>query len=170
MGLADIAAEVGTTTVSQRERGVAAVDDTSETLADGLAPFGDDLPCTPAAAATLLEAYADGATVGEAGDAAGVAPVTAAKALHLVGVEGVTPLGPTGRRVVRDWLDARLSRADARTLTDASETEFALAVFVETHDPLEGARAVVESALAPGGDAMVEKRDRLADAVGGEEP
>jgi hypothetical protein len=47
-------------------------------------------------------------------------------------------------------------------LTGASDREFALAAFVATHDPVEGAAEAVESALSASGDAMVEKRDALA--------
>jgi hypothetical protein len=164
MGLSEIAAEVGRTTTRQRERGVAAVERRADPET-ALEPFADELPCSVAAAATLLEAFVAGRTVGESAREAGVAPTTGAKALHLVGVEGVCPLGPTGRRVVRDWLAGELGRADALELTGASEREFALAAYVETHDPLDGAREAVEGALAPGGDAMVSKRDNLADVV-----
>jgi hypothetical protein len=162
MGLSDIAAGIETTT-EQRDRGVAAVDGTDRPLRERLDPFAGDLPCT-AAAATVVGAYAGGASVGESAREAAVAPVTAAKTLHLLGVEGVTPLSPTGRRIVRDWLTADVSRADALTLTGASEAEFALAAFVETHDPLPGAREVVEEPLAGGVEAG--PRDCLADALG----
>ncbi|MFB6142738.1 MAG: hypothetical protein ABEJ30_05285 [Halorientalis sp.] len=164
MGLSDIAAGIETTT-RQRDRGVAAVDATDRSLAGRLEAFADDLPCAPGAAAAVVEAYAGGASVGESAREGGVVPVTAAKTLHLLGVEGVTPLSPTGRDVVRDWLSADVSRADAMALTGASEEEFALAAFVETHDPLPGAREVVDEALAPA-DSMVAKRDRLGDALG----
>jgi len=164
MGLSDIAAGV-VTTEEQRDRGVAAVDRTERSLADRLDAVADELPCTPEAAATVAEAYAGGASVGESADAAGVVPVTAARALHRLGVEGVTPLSPTGREVVRDWLDAELSRSDALALTGASEAEFALATYVETHDPVPEARDAVTETLAPD-DSLVAKRDRLGDALG----
>jgi len=164
MALSDIAAGIETTT-EQRERGVAAVDATARSLAARLEAHADSLPCSPDEAATAAESFAGGATVGEAAEAAGVAPVTAAKALHRVGVEGVCPLGPTGRRIVRDWLAGELTRATALALSGADDAEFALASYVETHDPIDDAREAVESALAPDGDAMVEKRDRLADAM-----
>lgn len=164
MGLADIAAGLETTT-EQRDRGVASVDATARSLEAALGEHADALPCSPSEAAALTESFSAGATVGEAGDAASVPSVTAAKTLHRVGVEGVCPLAPTGRRIVRDWLGGELTRADAMALADADAAEFALAAYVETHDPIEGARQAVESALAPGGDAMVEKRDALADAM-----
>ncbi len=164
MGLADIAAGLETTT-EQEDRGVASVDATARSLAAALAEHADALPCGPDAAAELTEAFASGATVGEAAEAAGVPPVTAAKTLHRVGVEGVCPLAPTGRRIVRDWLGGELTRADAMALADADTAEFALAAYVETHDRIEGARRAVENALARDGNAMVEKRDALADAM-----
>lgn len=156
MTLSELAAGLEVT-AEQEDRGVAVVDDTDASLAERLDAFADELPCTPAAAATLVESYTTGTSLGAAAQAAGIAPVTGAKTLHLLG-EGVAPLGPTGREVVRDWLDARLSRADALELTRCDEAEFALAVFVETHDTLPGAREALEGALA------VEPVDPLADA------
>jgi hypothetical protein len=164
MGLSDIAAGLETTT-EQRDRGVAAVDATERSLAARLEDVEADLPCGAAAAASVVDAFASGSTVEEAAEAGAVAPVTAAKALHRVGVEGVSPLSPVGQEILRDWLAADLTRAEALTLADASEAEFALAAYVETHDPIPGAREAVESALAPRGDAIVQKRDRLAGAL-----
>jgi hypothetical protein len=145
MGLGDIAAGVEVTT-EQRDRGVATVDRTDDCLADRLAAHEEALPCSAGTAATVVEQYVGGKSVGAAGRAAGTVPMTAAKTLHLLG-ESVHPLGPTGREVVCDWLAGELSRAEALDLTRATESEFALAVYVETHEPLE-ARAAVEDALA----------------------
>ena len=145
MGLGEIAAGLEVTT-SQQERSVTVVDETDTTIAEQLSPFAESLPCPPETAATVLERYADGASVGEAGRAAGVAPITAAKTLHLLG-EPVSPVGPTGREIVRDWIDGRLSRSDALELAGVSETEFALAAYVETHDPITAAGRAVEGLL-----------------------
>jgi DNA-binding MurR/RpiR family transcriptional regulator len=161
MGLSDIAEGVEVTT-RQRERGVASVDRTAAPLADRLASHADDLPCAAATAADLAEAYASGRSVGDAAEAAGTAPTTAAKCLHRLGFEGLTPFSPLERDVLGDWLDARLSRTEALELTGASEREFALATYVATHDRLPEAAEAVESALSTGEDAMVAKRDALA--------
>ncbi len=161
MGLADIAEGV-TVTTRQRERGVASVDRTTESLASRLAAFDDDLPVSADAAATMAETYAGGASVGDAAEEAGVAPTTAAKTLHRLGFEGLSPFSPLQREMLDDWLAAECSRADALELTGASEREFALAAFVATHEPVEGAAEAVESALSNERDAMVEKRDALA--------
>lgn len=146
MGLADIAAGLEVTT-EQEERGVATVDDTDATLAERLEPFAAELPCESGDAATVIERYAAGGSVGSAGKAAGIAPTTAAKTLHLLG-ENVSPAGPTARDVVRDWIAGDISRSDAETLSRLGPEEFALAAFVETHDPLEEACAAVEGVLA----------------------
>ncbi|RNJ27308.1 DUF7858 family protein [Halosegnis longus] len=159
MSLDDIAAGLAVTT-TQSERGVAVADRTETPLVERLEPVADDLPCTPAAAATLVESYADGASIGDAARAANVAAVTAAKTLHLFG-EDTSPLGPTGRDIVRDWLDARISRTDAKTLTKTDDDAFALAVYVETHDPLPVAETALDSLLA------VEQADPLSDARSG---
>ncbi len=164
MALSDIADGLEITT-PQRERGVATVHDEDRPIARRLERYGDDLPCAPADAAAVVEAFVGGRSVGESARDAGLAPVTAAKALHRLGFDGVTPLSPTGREILRDWLDAELSRSDALALTGASEPEFALATYVETHDPLDGARERVEGALSPRGDAMVEKRDALEETM-----
>jgi hypothetical protein len=73
--------------------------------------------------------------------------------------------GPTGRDLVRDWLAAELSRSEARELAAASEREFALAAYVETHDTLTGAEEAVASVLAPdpGGDPLADTRSDLDD-------
>lgn len=164
MGLSDIAAGIEVTT-EQRDRGVPTVDDTDADLTERLAPWSEALPCTPAATATILETHAAGVSVGETAREAGVAPMTAAKALHRCGVAGVTPLAPTARRVLRDWLAGELSRADAVALTGADEADFALAAYVETHDPVPELAEAAEGVLSPGGDASVRKRDALAETM-----
>ena len=161
MALSDIAEGIEVT-AEQCDRGVPTVDDTDAGLAERLAPHAEALPCTPEAAATLLDAYAGGASVGDAGRAANVAPMTAAKALHRCGRTGVSPLGPTGREVVRDWLAGDLSRTDALTLARVDEAAFALAAYVETHEADPDLADAVEGALEPRGSATVSKRDALA--------
>jgi hypothetical protein len=161
MGLSDIAAGIEITE-TQEESGVATVDATDATLADRLDRFAQQLPCSPTAAATVLERYTAGAAIGPAARAAGVAPMTAAKTLHLLG-ESVSPLSPTGRDVLGDWIAGDLSRTEALELTRLSESEFALATYVETHDPIEDACAAIEGVLAARG---VPER-ALTDAVGG---
>lgn len=165
MGLSDLAGDLAVTT-EQRERRVAVVDTTAADLGTRLAPFAPDLPCTSDQAATLVRAYVAGRSVGDAATAAGLAPVTGAKALHLLG-EPVTPLGPTGRAVVQDWLDATLTRSEAIDLVGESPTTFALAVFIETHDPIEGAASAVATTLTPDASPTVEKRDHLRETMSG---
>jgi len=167
MALSDIAAGLEVT-ATQEARGVATVDATDATLAERLAPFAADLPCSATAAATVLERYVGGGSIEAAGHAAGLAPVTAAKTLHLLG-ESVSPLGPTGRDIVRDWIAGDLSRSEALELTRVGETEFALAAYVETHDPIDDACVAVEGVLAANtsvgdtalGDAMGDATDLL---------
>jgi len=164
VGLSDIAAGLEVTH-EQRDRGVATVDDTDVDLRERLEPHADRLPCDPESAATVLETYADGGPVGATGHEAGVAPVTAAKTLHLLGIDGVSPLSPTAREVCRDWLSGRIGHAEARELTGASETEFALAAFVEAHDPIEGLEGLLERVLTDDAPATVRKRDHLAETM-----
>ncbi|WP_267641134.1 DUF7858 family protein [Haloarchaeobius amylolyticus] len=166
MTLSDIADGLCVTT-EQRDRGVASTDETDRTLAERLAEYETDLPCDAPAAAAVVDAYTGGAAIDAAGHDAGVTPMAAAKVLHLLGLDGVSPLAPAGRRIVRDWLDARVSRADARALTGAGAQEFALAAFVEAHDPLPGAEDVVTGALSRSGNAAVHKRDALAETMHG---
>ncbi len=146
MGLGEIADGIEVTE-AQETRGVATVDDTGSTLDEQLAPFDEELPCSAEDAATVLERYTSGGSVGAAGRAAGVTPMVAAKTLHLLG-ESVSPATPLQREIIDDWLAGDLSRVDARELTQLNETEFALAVYAETHDPLEEACAAVEGVLA----------------------
>lgn len=161
MGLSDIATGL-TVTTRQDDRGVATVDATSAPLEERLAPYADELPCPLADAAALLDAYGAGTSVGAAAGAAGIAPTMAAKVLHRLGVAGVTPLSPLARDVVRDWLDGRLTRSDAVTLSGASEAEFALGAYCETHDPLDGASDVVAAAQEPDGSSALVAADRDA--------
>lgn len=165
MSLEDIAESAGTTTTRQCVRGVATVDGRDGSTADRLAQFSEELPCDPAAAAAVLRSHGRGTPIDESANVANLAPVTAAKTLHRLGVEGVCPLSPTARAILRDWLDGELPRSDALTLTGASETAFALATYVETHDPIEGATEVVGTTAALRGDAMVAKRDELEGAI-----
>ncbi|MDG5776108.1 hypothetical protein VB773_01890 [Haloarculaceae archaeon H-GB2-1] len=163
MGLSDIAAGIEVVE-EQRERGVATVDRTNGDLQDRLAPFADRLPCSCEQATALVEAYAEGRAIGASARAVGLSPMTAAKTLHRFG-EHVTPLGPTGRELIRDWLGGDLSRSDARTLSGATEREFALAVYVETHESIPEAREAVEGAFTSADDATVTKRERLAETM-----
>lgn len=148
MGLAEIADGVHVT-AEQHDLGVATVDKTAVSLSERLEPYAGRLPCDPTAAARIVERYAAGGSVGDAAASAGVPPVTAAKTLHLLG-ESVSPLSPTGRAVVTDWIAGKLSRTEAMRLTRASPAEFALAAFIETHEPLAGARDAVEGAIDAG--------------------
>lgn len=159
MALSDIAAGLEVT-AEQRERGVATGDGTDATLADRLAAFDDELPCSPEAAAALVETYASGASVGRAAAVAELPATTAAKALYLLG-EPVDPLTPTARRVLEDWLAGEISRTDARTIAGVGEKEFALGAYVATHEPIDGAESVVADALA-----VDRAADPLSDAVG----
>jgi len=163
MGLADIAAGIEVTE-SQAARGVVSVDDTDATPAERLEPFGEALPCSVEAAATVLERYTACGSVGDAGRAAGIAPMTAAKTLHLLG-ESVSPATPLQREILDDWQAGERSRREAIELTGLTETEFALAAYVETHDPLEAACVAVEGVL---NGQMLGEEEPLADAVGGE--
>ncbi|MFB6111501.1 MAG: hypothetical protein ABEJ35_03085 [Halobacteriaceae archaeon] len=167
MGLDEIAAAAGTTTTPQRARGVATADRTEAPLVSRLAAVEEELPCKARAAATILRTHTAGTPIGESARAADLAPITAAKVLHRLGVDGVCPLAPTARTIVRDWLAGSLPRAEALELTGASDREFALAVYIETHDPVPEAAQLTADAEVGGRDAMVEKRERLADAVGG---
>ncbi|WP_436930065.1 DUF7858 family protein [Halosimplex halobium] len=162
MGLDEIAAGVEVVD-EQREGGVATVDRTDDPLAERLEPFAGELPCSPAEAATLVDAYAAGKSVGAAARVAGIPPTDGAKALHLFG-EHVSPVGPMGREVVADWLAGELPRTEAVELAGVSDGEFALAAFVETHDPIEGAMEAVEGALSVDD---VDKRETLGDAMDG---
>jgi hypothetical protein len=160
MALEDIAAGIEVT-AEQEAHGVAAVDETGEGLVERLRPHADALPCTPEAAATVVETHAAGTSVGESAQEAGIAPVTAAKALHRCGVSGVTPLSPMAREVVRDWQAGDLSRAEAVELTGASEAEFALGSYIESHAADPGLSAAAADVGGPAGCD-----DPLADAVG----
>jgi hypothetical protein len=155
-------------TASQRERGVAVADDTDVPLVERLCEHGQELPCTPAATATLVDAYTAGRSVGDAAAEAGLTPMTAAKTLHRCGVAGVCPLAPTRRGVVRDWLDGRLPRSEAVALAGGDEADFALATYIETHDPLPAVADVVRASVAgsaPLGSGLG-AGDPLGDALG----
>lgn len=164
MGLSELASGLETR-AEQDERGVTAVDATDRSLASRFEDASDALPCTPAAAATVVRAQVRGTSVERAAREAGVAPITAAKALHRCGVAGVTPLGPTGREIVRDWLAGELSRHEAETLVGCGEAEFALAAYCETHDPVDALVEAVADANAPDESSTVAKRDRLAETM-----
>lgn len=160
MGLSDIADGLEVT-AEQRNRGVASVDETDTPLAERLAPFADDLPCRPTEAATLVEAYGEGADIARAAAVADVAETTAAKTLYLLG-EPIDPLSPTAKRVLDDWLVGDISRTEARTLANVGDDEFALGVYVGTHEPLEPAEHIVADALS-----IDAPDDPLSEARGG---
>ena len=70
MGLSDIAAGIEVVD-EQRESGVVTVDRTGGPLADRLAPYAEELPCSASDAAALVEAYAAGKSVGASARIAG---------------------------------------------------------------------------------------------------
>ncbi|NHX37144.1 MULTISPECIES: DUF7858 family protein [Halolamina] len=160
MTLDEIAAGIEVT-AEQEARGVAAVDETGTDLVERLRDHAAALPCTPEAAATVVETHAAGTSVGESAREAGIAPVTAAKALHRCGVSGVTPLSPIAREIVRDWQAGELSRAEAIELAGVGEAEFALGSYIESHEPDPDLSAAVADVGSPTG-----RKDPLADAVG----
>jgi len=164
MGLSDIAAGIEVHD-RQRDRGVSTVDATGDDLGTRLDAHGDALPCTPEAAASIVETYAAGTSVGDCAREAGVAPMTAAKLLHRCGVAGLSPLSPTARDILRDWLDGELSRVEAVGLVGADEADFALATYVETHDAVPELADAVAGVLEPDSNATVAKRDALAETM-----
>lgn len=153
-------------TSRQRERGVTVADDTETPLVDRLEPYADDLPCTPAATATLVEAYTAGRSVGDAAREAGVTPMTGAKALHRCGVSGICPIAPGRRDVVRDWLAGRTARSEALALAGGDEAAFALATYVETHDPLPAVADAVDAHVAGSAPLGGSDDEVLGDALG----
>ena len=164
MSLSDIAEGVATTR-TQQDRGVAVVDRASESLTDVLEQFVSELPCETGTAGTLVSAYREGRSVGEAASRAGVPPVTASKVLFRLGFEGLSPLSPLQREICQDWIAGELSRTEAQELADASEREFALGAYIETHEPIPGASEAIEDADSRSEDAMVAKRDALAETM-----
>jgi hypothetical protein len=146
MGLSEIAAGLEVT-AEQRDRGVPAADDTETPLAERLTEIAPDLPCSAEQAATLADAYGEGASIDRAAAVAEVPSTTAAKTLYLLG-EPVDPLSPTATRVLEDWLAGTLSRTEAKRLAGVGDAEFALGAYVATHEPLEGAESMVADALS----------------------
>lgn len=163
MGLSDIAEGVEVT-VEQRDRGVATADGTETSLAERLAPFDDALPCSPATAARLVEAYAEGASIGRSAAVADVPETTAAKTLYLLG-EPIDPLSPTSRRILDDWIAGEISRTEARTLAGIGDDEFALGAYVATHDPIAEAESVVAGSMSIDRDVdpLIDARSDVGD-------
>lgn len=166
MGLSDIASGIEVT-AEQRDRGVLTVDETSTSLEERLERFAERLPCDPEPAATLVEAYAEGAHVGRAAAIAEVPETTATKTLYLLG-EPIDPLSPTAKRIVDDWLAGELSRSEALALAGVEESEFALGAYVATHEPIEDVGSTIADALAigPPEDALADARSDLDELVG----
>lgn len=164
MVLSDIAAGL-TVTTRQRERGVATVDDTHESLAGWLEETEAEIPCSPETATEIVEAYASGASVGAAAAVADTVPMTAAKTLHRLGTPGITPLTPLGSEILEDYLSGEITRTDAIALAGVSEHEFALGAYIATHEPLPGVREAVEAALSPTESATVAKQAELGGAL-----
>ena len=91
--------------------------------------------------------------------------MTTVTVLSRCGVAGVCPLGPTGRDIVADWVAGDIARSTARELTDASEADFALTAYIETHEPIPDLSGVADDVLGPSGNAAVQKRDELAETM-----
>jgi hypothetical protein len=165
MALSEIAAGLELT-AEQRDRGVATADGTGASLAERLAPYAGALPCERLAAAAVVEAYAEGASVGRAAAVADVPKTAAAKTLYLLG-EPVDPLTPTARGVIEEFLDGEIGRTEAQTLANVGNSEFALGVYVATHEPIAEAESVVADALSVDGrgDPLDDARSSLDDLL-----
>lgn len=178
MALADIADGVRSVEKQQR-RDVAVVDAVGGSLADRLERCASDLPCSPRDAASLARRFASGTSVERSAEAVGITRTVAAKTLHLLGFSGVVRLDRDDRTVVRRWIDGEIERTAARRRTGLDEATFALAVYVETHEPLAAARAALDPALATRAvdptDQQRALRDTMSDptdfeTVAGERP
>lgn len=165
MGLSEIAAGLEVT-AEQHEHGVTMRDETDTSLTERLAPFEEQLPCSPAAAATLFDAYLEGTSIGRAAAVAEIPETTAAKTLYLLG-EPIDPLTPTAKRVFDDWLAGELSRTEAKQLAGVGESEFALGAYLATHDPIADAESVVVETVSAsgGGDPLSDARSDLVDLI-----
>ena len=121
---------------------------------------------TITAAAALVEAYLEGASVGRAAAVAEVPETTAAKTLYLLG-EPIDPLTPTAKRVLEDWLAGDLARPEAKRLVGVGDAEFALGAYVATHEPIEGAEAALAEATSVpmGADPLADARSGLGDLI-----
>ena len=147
----------------QRERGIATSDGTDTSLADRLAEFAEELPCSSEAAAALVGAYTEGASIARAAAVGNVPKTTAAKTLYLLG-EPIDPLTPTAKRIVDDWLAGDLSRTEARTLAGIGDEEFTLGAYIATHDRIKGAEsAVAEDGAIAADDPLADARSDLSD-------
>lgn len=164
MALSDIAAGLEVTK-KQRECGIATADGTDTPLDEQLAPFAEQLPCSPEVAAALVDAYTGGCTITRAAAVGEVPKTTAAKTLYLLG-EPIDPLTPTAKRIVDDWLAGELSRTEARTLAGVGDEEFALGAYIATHDRIEGAESAVAGAVSLStDDPLSDARSDLSDLV-----
>jgi hypothetical protein len=162
--LSEIAAGLEVTT-EQHEQGIASGNDTGATLGERLVRFEARLPCPAPVAATLVEAYTEGASIDRAAAVAEIPPTTAAKVLFLLG-EPIDPLPPTATRVLDDWLAGAISRAEAKTLAGVGDAEFALGTYVATHEPIDGAESVVADAISvTGADPLSDARSGLDDLI-----
>lgn len=164
MTLSEIAAGLEVTT-EQDEQGIASGNDTGATLEERLARFEAQLPCSASVAATLVEAYTEGASIERAAAVAEIPRTTAAKVLFLLG-EPIDPLSPTATRVLDDWLAGAISRSEAKTLAGVGDAEFALGAYVATHEPIDGAESVVADAVSvTDADPLSDARSDLGDLI-----
>jgi|GEM_PF-423496 len=145
MALADIAEGIRSVE-KQQHRDVAVVDAAGTSLADRLETCASDLPCSPPEAASLARQFAGGAPVERCAETVGVTRTVAVKTLHLLGFSGVVTVDRDDRTVVRRWIDGEIDRTTVRRRTGLDESTFALAVYVETHEPLAAAQAVLDPA------------------------
>jgi hypothetical protein len=164
MTLADIAEGIEVVE-TQREREVAAVDVAGESLADRLESCASALPCSADQAADVAREYAATGSLDRTAEASDVTRTIAAKTLHLLGFEGVVRIDPADRAIVGRWIDGEIDRTTACRRSSLGERTFALAVYVETHEPLPAARAAVEPALTIDRATAVDRRDTLQETM-----
>lgn len=164
MSLADIAEGVRSVE-TQHTRDVAIVDAVNESLADRLEGFASDLPCSPTQADRLARQFGAGESIESCAETVGVTRTNAARTLHLLGFAGVITVDPVDREIIKQWINGEIDRITANRRTDLDKSRFALAVYVETHEPLTETRAAIEPTVSLSENIQTDRRRALDETM-----
>lgn len=150
---------------TQHTRDVAVVDAANESLADRLEDCASDLPCSPTAASHLARQFRAGESIEACAETVGVTRTNAARTLHLLGFAGVITVDPVDREIIKQWINGEIDRTTATRRTDLERSRFALAVYVETHEPLTEDQAAIEPTISLSENIQSDRRRVLNETM-----
>jgi hypothetical protein len=72
---------------------------------------------------------------------------------------------PVDREIIKQWINGEIDRTTANRRTDLERSRFALAVYVETHEPLTEDQAAIEPTISLSENIQSDRRRVLNETM-----